>query len=192
MSWATWPISAVKASPAGVRSARPSRDAPTGSDPGIGAVSRIELTASCHFGILADRQHSVMALPTFASRGSVRPGPRLDGWTQDDGAERKESSMVSPTDRSVIRPFRIAIPEAELSDLRGRLAQTRWPDDLPGDGWGRGVPLSYLKALAEYWRSAYDWRQHEARLNAYPQFTTTIDGAHVHFLHVRSPEPDAL
>jgi epoxide hydrolase len=63
---------------------------------------------------------------------------------------------------------------------------------LPTVGWSRGVPLDYLKELAEYWRTDYDWRVFEARLNQYPQFTTEIDGAHIYFLHVRSPEPDAL
>ncbi len=91
-----------------------------------------------------------------------------------------------------IKPFTIAIPEADLEDLRERLARTRWPTELPGVGWSRGVPLDYLKELAEYWRTSYDWRRHEARLNAYPQFTTEIDGQNIHFLHVRSPEPDAL
>src|SRR5918999_5994797 len=91
-----------------------------------------------------------------------------------------------------IRPFRIDIPQADLDDLRERLARTRWPDELPGVGWSRGVPLGYLKELAAYWADGYDWHKHEARLNQYPQFTTTIDGANVHFLHVRSPEPDAL
>jgi len=93
---------------------------------------------------------------------------------------------------SEIRPFRIAVPQADLDDLRDRLARTRWPDELPGVGWSRGVPVGYLRELADYWRTAYDWRRHEARLNEFPQYTTTIDGANVHFLHVRSPEPDAL
>ena len=93
---------------------------------------------------------------------------------------------------STIRPFRIDIPEADLDDLRDRLARTRWPDELPGAGWTYGVPLGYLKELATYWRTAYDWRRQEVGLNRFPQFTTTIDGANVHFLHVRSPEPDAL
>ncbi|MEN3539939.1 epoxide hydrolase family protein [Microbispora sp. ZYX-F-249] len=91
-----------------------------------------------------------------------------------------------------MRPFRIDIPQADLDDLRRRLADTRWPDELPGVGWERGVPLAHLKELAEYWRTEFDWRAAEARLNRYPQFVTEIDGATVHFLHVRSPEPDAL
>ena len=90
-----------------------------------------------------------------------------------------------------LRPFLIEISRADLDDLRDRLARTRWPDELPGPGWSRGVPLGYLRELAEYWRTAYDWRAHEAELNRYPQFTTTIYGQNVHFLHVRSREPDA-
>jgi epoxide hydrolase len=91
-----------------------------------------------------------------------------------------------------LRPFTIEIPQSELDDLRDRLARTRWPSELPGVGWSRGVPLDYMRELAHYWSTSYDWREHEARLNELPQFTTTIDGANVHFLHVRSPEPDAL
>ncbi|MEU9837441.1 epoxide hydrolase family protein [Streptosporangium sp. NPDC048047] len=91
-----------------------------------------------------------------------------------------------------IRPFRIDIPQADLDDLRDRLGRTRWPDEPPGVGWSYGVPPGRLRELTEYWRTGYDWRRHEARLNAFPQYTTTIDGQNVHFLHVRSPEPDAF
>ena len=91
-----------------------------------------------------------------------------------------------------IKPFKIDIPQAALDDLQERLARTRWPGEFPGVGWSRGVPLDYLQELVEYWRTRYDWRKQEARLNQYPQFTTTIDGENVHFLHVRSPEPNAL
>ena len=84
------------------------------------------------------------------------------------------------------------MPQAALDDLIDRLARTRWPDELPGIGWEYGVPLGYLRELAEYWRTAYDWRAQEARLNAFPQFTTTIDGQNIHFLHIRSANPDAL
>ncbi|OUC94532.1 epoxide hydrolase family protein [Streptosporangium minutum] len=89
------------------------------------------------------------------------------------------------------RSFRIDIPQAQLDDLGVRLANTRWPEELPGVGWSRGVPLGYLKDLAEYWRTGYDWRAREAALNEYPQYLTTIDEQNLHFLHVPSPEPDA-
>jgi epoxide hydrolase len=91
-----------------------------------------------------------------------------------------------------IQPFRIAIPQADLDDLRTRLAHTRWPDQLPGVGWDYGIPLEVVQQLAEYWRTGYDWRVQEQRLNAFGQFTTAIDGQNIHFLHVRSAEPGAL
>ncbi|MFI7670964.1 epoxide hydrolase family protein [Nocardia sp. NPDC049526] len=91
-----------------------------------------------------------------------------------------------------IRPFRIEIPQAQIDDLHARLANTLWPDEIPGGGWDKGASISYMKELAEYWRSEYDWRAVEARLNELPQFVTDIDGQTVHFLHVRSPELDAV
>jgi epoxide hydrolase len=91
-----------------------------------------------------------------------------------------------------MKPFRIDIPQADLDDLHTRLAMARWPQQLPGDGWSRGVPVSYLRSLADYWRVGYDWRAAEARLNEFPQFITSIDGTDIHFLHVRSPAADAL
>ncbi len=96
-------------------------------------------------------------------------------------------SETTTTSDSEIRPFRIDIPQADLDDLRERLARTRWPAELPGAGWEAGVPLGYLKDLAAYWRTGYDWRAHEAQLNEFPQFTTVIDDQDVHFVHVRSP-----
>ena len=91
-----------------------------------------------------------------------------------------------------LRPFRAELPQAELDDLRARLDNVRWPDELRGGAWRYGVPLEYVRELVNHWRTAFDWRDQETRLNAHPQFTTTIDGHAVHFIHVRSPEPDAL
>ena len=91
-----------------------------------------------------------------------------------------------------IHPYRIAIPDEDLADLRDRIARVRWAPEPIGGDKGYGVPVARVRELAEHWRDRYDWRAAEARLNAYPQFTTTIDGTNVHFLHVRSPEPDAL
>ncbi|GII33885.1 epoxide hydrolase family protein [Planotetraspora mira] len=93
---------------------------------------------------------------------------------------------------TAINEFRIDIPQSDLDDLRRRLAHTRWGAQLPGAEWERGVPVGYLKELTEYWAAKYDWRVHEAELNAYPQYVTDIDGQRLHFLHVKSPEPDAL
>ena len=72
-----------------------------------------------------------------------------------------------------IQPFRIDIPQADLDDLKARLARARWPDQLPGVGWDYGIPLGYVMELAGYWRTSYDWRVHERRLNTFPQFTTS-------------------
>jgi pimeloyl-ACP methyl ester carboxylesterase len=103
-----------------------------------------------------------------------------------------------------IKPFRIEIPQADLDDLNDRLSRTRWANELPqsevtdgvqkgpaAPGWEYGVPLSYIENLMEHWREKYDWRDWEAKMNAFPQFTTEIDGQNIHFFHVRSPEPDA-
>src|SRR6185437_10791421 len=101
-------------------------------------------------------------------------------------------ALASQVKGAIMRPFRIAIPDEDIADLQRRLGETRWPSELPGAGWSRGVPLEYLKELAEYWRTSYDWRAAEARLNSFDQFITEIDGVDIHFLHVRSPEPDAV
>jgi epoxide hydrolase len=90
-----------------------------------------------------------------------------------------------------IHPFHIEIPQADLDYLHDRLAAARWPGELPGVGWTRGVPLGYLEELAEYWRTGHDWRAREAELNQHPQFISEIDGQRVHFMHVRSDRPDA-
>ncbi|WP_354643046.1 epoxide hydrolase family protein [Kitasatospora camelliae] len=93
---------------------------------------------------------------------------------------------------TAVTPFRVETPQADLDDLRERLARTRWPEPATVEGWAQGVPLDYLRDLAAYWRDSYDWRATEARLNALPQFRTEIDGLGIHFLHVRSPHPGAM
>jgi len=99
---------------------------------------------------------------------------------------------ATKTPDAAIRPFRIDIAQAEVDDLRERLRHTRWPDELPGAGWDYGIPLDHVRELAEQWRTEYDWREHESRLNEFPQFTSTIDGQNIHFLHVRSHGPRAI
>jgi pimeloyl-ACP methyl ester carboxylesterase len=95
-------------------------------------------------------------------------------------------------DTAEIRPFRLEVPQADLDAVQDRLARTRFTADLPDAGWDYGVPVSEVRRLVEHWRTRYDWRRFEARLNAQPQFTTTIDGQNVHFLHVRSARPNPL
>ncbi len=91
-----------------------------------------------------------------------------------------------------ITPFKIAIDDAQLVDLKRRLAATRWPDKETPDDWSQGIPLAYVKELCSYWEKDYDWRAREKLLNRFPQFRTTIDGVGIHFIHVRSPHADAL
>jgi len=96
-----------------------------------------------------------------------------------------------------ITPFQINITEADLTDLRERLARTRFPEAETVTDWTQGIPLAYVKDLTEYWRTSYDWRRAETLLNGFPQFRTALDGPDgsaldIHFLHVRSPEPNAL
>lgn len=91
-------------------------------------------------------------------------------------------------------PFRIEIPQTDLDDLHRRLTEARFADPVPGNepDWSRGIPTAAVRELAEYWRDGYDWRAQEAAINAFPQFTTEIDGQTVHYLHVRSADPHAV
>jgi epoxide hydrolase len=91
-----------------------------------------------------------------------------------------------------LRPYRVEIPEEQLDDLHDRLRRTRWPEAETVDDWSQGIPLAYVQELCRYWAQDYRWRETEQRLNAFPQFLVAIDGLDHHFLHVRSPHPDAL
>lgn len=91
-----------------------------------------------------------------------------------------------------IRPFRIAVPDDDLADLRDRLRRTRWPEPECVPDWSQGIPLDYTRELAAYWAEGYDWREREGRLNRFDQFVTEIDGLDIHFIHQRSANPDAL
>ena len=99
---------------------------------------------------------------------------------------------AAETSDAAIRPFRVNVPQADLADLKRRLAATRWPDKETAADRSQGVPLTQLKELVGYWGKDYDWRRAEAKLNAFPQFLTRIDGVDIHFIHVRSPHPNAL
>jgi pimeloyl-ACP methyl ester carboxylesterase len=104
--------------------------------------------------------------------------------------------MTDASDPSVaddsIRPFTIDIADDVLDDLEERLRRTRWPEAEVVDDWSQGVPLSYVADVCRYWAEEYDWRHRERLLNRFDQFVTTIDGLDVHFIHVRSPRPDAV
>lgn len=101
------------------------------------------------------------------------------------------TSANAAEDRS-LRPFNFQASQASLDDLRRRIAQTRWPDRETVDDQSQGIQLEKLKPLVEYWGTSYDWRKAEAKLNALPQFMTTIDGVDIHFIHVRSRHPNAM
>ena len=102
--------------------------------------------------------------------------------------------MSDPTTTAdiTIQPFRVEVPDADLEDLQDRLHRTRWPDQIPGSDWTYGADLATIRTLAERWTDGYDWRAYEAEVNAFDQGIATIDGQRIHFLHARSPEPDAI
>src|SRR5262245_62028730 len=99
---------------------------------------------------------------------------------------------INRIDESAVRPFAINIPEADLVDLRRRLEATRLPERETVADFSQGVPLATMQNLARYWATEYDWRKVEAKLNAFPNFTTEIDGLEIHFIHVRSKHENAL
>ena len=92
---------------------------------------------------------------------------------------------------SEITPFEINISDAEISDLKQRLANTRWANKETVEDWSQGIPLAYVQEVCEYWGKEYDWRDREAKLNRFPQFMTNLNGLDIHFIHVKSPEPNA-
>src|SRR5215470_8848995 len=95
-------------------------------------------------------------------------------------------------EKTALRPFRVNVPEADLTDLRRRIVATKWPDRETVPDQSQGVQLQTMQNLARHWATEYDWRRCEARLNAVPQFMTEIDGLDIHFIHVRSPHENAL
>ncbi len=100
--------------------------------------------------------------------------------------------LVAETTKTAIQPFRVNVAEADIADLKRRLAATRWPDKETVADQSQGVQLAKLQELVRYWGTTYDWRKAEATLNAYPQFMTKIDGVDIHFIHVRSRHPNAV
>jgi len=91
-----------------------------------------------------------------------------------------------------VKPFTIAVEDSVLEDLRQRLADTRWPDEIPNTGWDYGSNLTYLKELVEYWRTGFDWRAQEAKLNAFSHFKSEVDGLDIHFIHERGKGPNPM
>ena len=133
----------------------------------------------------------LMASPSYAQ--TVVAAPKESSMTaQLQHATPPSARPRAAAEDTVIHPFRIRIPEAELVELRRRITATRWPEKETVEDYSQGVPLAMVRELARYWATDYDWRACEARLNAVPQFVTTLDGLDIHFIHVRSKHPDAL
>lgn len=121
-----------------------------------------------------------------AALAAFRP---VTAATRSDAAQAAGAQAAAA---DAIRPFRVNVPQAALTDLRRRLAATRWPDAETVSDRSHGVQLTKLQPLVRYWQTGYDWRKAEAKLNALPQFLTNIDGLDIHFIHVRSRHPNAL
>ena len=101
-------------------------------------------------------------------------------------------ALVLPPAPDSLAPFEVRVPEGAIDDLHHRLSRVRWPDRETVGDWSQGVPLSAARSLVDYWLHDYDWRKFETRINRFPQFRTRIDGVGIHFIHVRSPHPQAL
>src|SRR5258708_10809957 len=104
----------------------------------------------------------------------------------------KATQIVLPAATKDVTPFKVHVPQAAVDDRKRRLASTRWPEREPVGDWSQGVPLQKAQALVAYWRDKYEWRHFEARMNAFPQYRTQIDGVGIHFIHMRSPQQNAL
>jgi len=149
--------------------------------------------------MLFESHPHVRLLSIFRAFGVGLLGTCLFGVpTLSAGAATNHSLPIAPTQKAstavddAIRPFHISVPDSELVDLRRRVLATRWPDKETVRDQTQGVQLAKIQGLVHYWGTDYDWRKAEARLNALPQFVTTIDGLEIHFIHVRSRHPNAL
>ncbi len=129
-----------------------------------------------------------MASPTSHTRRSVLAGSAA----ATVAASLRPTQAAAAAESAPIRPFKVSVPEDALVDLRRRIAATRWPERETVADASQGLQLATMQALARYWESEHDWRKCEAKLNALPQFMTEIDGLDIHFIHVRSREPNAM
>jgi pimeloyl-ACP methyl ester carboxylesterase len=105
---------------------------------------------------------------------------------------QENNAMTPSTPSALVRPFTVAIADSEIEDLKQRLARTRWPNPETVRDWSQGVRLENAKSLISYWEREYDWRRFESKLNSFPQFLTEIDGLDIHFIHVKSKNPNAM
>jgi epoxide hydrolase len=127
-----------------------------------------------------------------AERGASQCGRLLGALLLFSSLALGQAQSPAKPEPAAIRPFKVHVPDSVLIDLRRRLAETKWPDQLPGTNWEYGADIKKVRELADYWQNGYDWRAQEAKLNRLEQFTTEIDGQRIYFIHQRSPRPDAI
>ena len=158
--------------------------------------SSARLLAVCALGLAVGASRSTLAhaqVPASTRVAHSRHHESRDPTeTMPPHARMKAPASRTRTEAEAIRPFRVAVPDEALTDLRRRIAATRWPDRETVADRSQGPPLAMVKELVRHWGSGYDWRKAEAKLNALPQFMTNIDGVDVHFIHVKSRHPGAL
>ncbi len=111
---------------------------------------------------------------------------------RSSGEEKKAMTAPTPPTSTLVRPFTVSISDSEIDDVKQRLARTRWPDPETVGDWSQGVRVENARSLVDYWERGYDWRRFESGLNRFPQFLTEIDGLDIHFIHVRSKNPNAM
>src|SRR5258707_7339025 len=121
-----------------------------------------------------------------AATGIAGMFPASLGSLTAQATAKNTAQLVLPTTTKDVTPFKVRVPQEALDDLKRRLASTRWPEREAVGDWSQGVPLRKAQALIAYWRDKYRWRRFEARINAFPQYRTQIDGLGIHFIHVRS------
>src|SRR5436309_865725 len=138
-----------------------------------------------HLCMTVDQRETVMSATSPTRRDLIATSVAV-------GAASLLPAHSAAAESEAIRPFRANVPEADLADLRRRIVATRWPDRETVNDQSQGIQLAKLQELVRYWGTDYDWRKAEAKLNALPQFMTTIDGVAIHFIHVRSRHPNAM
>src|SRR5579863_3158111 len=137
----------------------------------------------------SSRRQFIRAAAITGGAGLLAAGPLPIEAQQ---SAEKAPLLDLPAATAEVTPFAVHVPEPAINDLKRRLASTRWPERETVSDWSEGVPLQKARALVAYWRDKYDWRRFEARINAFPQYRTQIDGIAIHFIHMRSPQQNAL
>ena len=155
-------------------------------------LARAHHTAKAYFTHIFSPLSRLLLMLLATAVSLMPPATLLAQQPAQTGEQTTKAVQASATEDDSIRPFRSKAPEEALVDLRRRIAATRWPDQETVSDRSQGMQLATMKELIRYWGTDYEWRKAEAKLNALPQFITTIDGVDIHFIHVRSRHPNAL